>query len=330
MQPKTVLRKSTLRDYIYILTGMAIFSIGFSMLILPHKIVTGGMAGFSTLVYFATGEHIPVWVTMLVANIILLIVGFKHLGRTFIVRTIFGATIISFMIGFLETIFSSRPPIVTDPTMSVLMGAVIVGIGVGIYYRHKGSTGGTDTVAAIMEKVSNISIGRTMMVIDVTIVTCSFLLPFDGDLDARIQTRVQTILYGWASIAIYSFIADRIVNADRQAIQFMILSPRWEEIARRVTRESGRGVTTFDGRGFWTKETRTMLIVWCRQYDADRIYEIVRGVDETAYIIQSEARSVYGNGFDPLRLKPVKELEPVHPAAEDTVQVNTPAETIAE
>jgi len=306
----TALSKTEARDYTFILAGMAIYAIGFTVFILPHQIVTGGMAGFSTLIYFATGETIPVWVTMLVANMALLMIGYRVLGHTFIIRTIFGAAILSFMIGSIEGIFTSRPPIVTDPTMSVLMGAVICGIGIGTYYRHKGSTGGTDTVAAIMEKVSNISIGRTMVVIDVTIVTASFLLPFDGDFDARVQARVQTILYGWASIVIYSFIADRIVNADRQAIQFLILSPRWEEIAHCVTRESGRGVTTFEGRGFWTNEPRTMLIVWCRQYDADRIYEIVRRVDETAYIIQSAARSVYGNGFDPLRSKPVKNIEP--------------------
>lgn len=294
---------SAARDYTFIILGMALYAVGFTVFILPHGIVTGGMAGFSTLVFFASGERIPVAFTMFGANLLLLAIGYRVLGRKFIIRTIFGATLLSLMIGSIEGVFTSRPPIVSDMTMSVVMGAVICGIGIGLYYSHKGTAGGTDTVAAIMEKTSNISVGRTMMVIDIAVVTASFFLPFEGDFDARVQARVQTILYGWATIVIYSFITDRWVNADRQTLQFLILSDRWEEIASRITHEIGRGVTTFDGTGYWTGTRRIMLMVWCRQYDAERIYAIVHSVDPGAYIIQSEARSVHGNGFDPLRIK---------------------------
>ncbi|MDE6197436.1 MAG: YitT family protein [Muribaculaceae bacterium] len=310
-----IAKRTEIRDYLLIIAGMALYAIGFTIFILPHQIVTGGMAGFSSLVYFASGCRIPVAVTMYTVNIAMLACGYKILGRTFVVRTIFGATALSFMIGSIEGFFTSRPPLVTDMTMSVAMGAVICGLGIGLYYSHKGSTGGTDTVAALLEKSRNITIGHSMVIVDVTIVTLSFFLPFDGDLDARIQARVQTIIYGWASIVIYSTIANRIVNADKQCIQFLILSPKWDVIARRVTHESGRGVTTFDGTGYWTGEGRKMLIVWCRRYDADRIYEIVRGVDESAYIIQSEATSVYGNGFDPLKTRRLKNIAPKESAA---------------
>lgn len=310
MQTIRLYAHTDVRDYLIIVAGMAIYALGFTVFILPHQIVVGGMAGFSSLVFFASGETVPVAFTMYVTNIAMLLIWFRTLGRKFVVRTVFGATILSGIIGAIEGYFTSRPPIVTDTTMSVLMGSAICGLGIGLYYAHKGSAGGTDIVAAIFEKKSNISIGRTMMIIDIAIVTCSFFLPFEGDMDARIQQRVQTILYGWASIIIYSLLANYIVNLDKQTIQFLILSPRWQEIADRITHESGRGVTTVGGTGFWTGESRTLLIVWCRQYDADRIYEIVRRIDETAYIIQSEARSVYGNGFDPLKTKPRKNIAP--------------------
>lgn len=292
-----------IKDYLLIIAGITLYAIGFTVFILPHEIVVGGMAGFSTLVFFASGSTIPVAVTMYVVNILMLVCWFKVLGREFVVRTVLGATLLSAIIGVIEGYFTSRPPIVTDTTMSVVMGSVICGLGIGLYYSHKGSTGGTDIVAAIFDKKYNISIGRTMMIIDVTIVTCSFLLPFDGDMDARIQSRVQTIIYGWTSIVIYSMVANYLANADKQTIQFLILSDRWKEISDRIAHECGRGVTAFDGKGLWTGETRTLLIVWCRRYDADRIYSIVRETDERAYIIQSNARSVYGNGFDSLRAK---------------------------
>lgn len=298
------------RDYALIIAGMALYAIGFTVFILPHEVVTGGMAGFGTLVYFASGCRIPVAVTMYTVNIAMLAMGYRILGRTFVVRTVFGATALSLMIGALEGIFATRAPLVADITMSVVMGGVICGLGIGLYFSHQGSAGGTDTIAALLEKTHNITLGQSMAFVDVAIVTASFFLPFDGDMDARIQARVQTIVYGWASIVIYSVIANKIANADKQCIQFLILSPRWNEIARRVTRESGRGVTTVDGNGYWTGEDRKLLIVWCRRYDADRIYEIVRGVDETAYIIQSHATSVYGNGFDPLKARRRKPVPP--------------------
>lgn len=294
------------RDYLIIIAGMAVYALGFIAFILPHEIVIGGMAGFSTLVYFASGGLLPVAVTMYATNILMLVCWYRSLGRKFVVRTVFGATILSGIIGMIEGYFTSRPPLVADTTMSVLMGSVICGIGIGMYYSHKGSAGGTDIVAAIFEKKLNISIGRTMMIIDVAIVTCSFFLPFDGDIDARIQGRVQTIIYGWASIVIYSLVANYMVNADKQTIQFFILSSEWARIADKIAHECGRGVTSFDGKGLWTGENRTMLVVWCRQYDADRIYSIVQSIDAGAYIVQSAAKSVYGNGFDTLRVKKVK------------------------
>lgn len=310
MQPAPFYANTRVRDYLIIIAGMAMYAIGFTVFILPHEIVIGGMAGFSSLVFFGTGGLVPVAFTMYAVNIFMLVFWFRTLGRKFVVRTVFGATILSLMIGSIEGWFTSHPPIVTDTTMSVLMGSVICGIGIGLYYAHKGSAGGTDIVAAIFERKANISIGRTMMIIDMAIVTCSFFLPFDGSLDQRVQCRVQTIIYGWTSIIIYSVLADYMVKLDRQTIQFLILSPRWHDIADRITHESGRGVTTVDATGFWTGEGRKLLIVWCRQYDCDRIYEIVRRIDEGAYIIQSEARSVYGNGFDPLRMKPRKVIRP--------------------
>ncbi len=93
-----------------------------------------------------------------------------------------------------------------------------------------------------------------MMIIDVSIVALSFFLPFDGDMEARIQSRTQTIIYGWLAIYIYSWLADRYIDKGKQTIQFIILSEKWETIAYRITHETGRGVSMWDGTGYWTGE----------------------------------------------------------------------------
>ncbi len=301
---KSFYRSRSISDYIIIIAGLILYAVGFTVFILPHQIVIGGMAGFSSLVYFGSGELIPVGVTMYVANMLMLAGGYKVLGKQFVLRTIFGATLLSLMIGSIENYFTSHPPIVEDVLMSVIIGAVLCGVGVGLYYAHNGSAGGTDIVVAFFDKLGKSRLGRTMMIVDISIVTCSFFLPFEGDLDARIQSRAQTIIYGWTSIFIYSYLADKIVNADRQTKQLLILSPKWEEIAYAIAHEAHRGVTILNGSGYWTKEERTMLMVWCRQYDAEVIYDIVDKIDRNAFIISSDASSVYGNGFDPLKRKP--------------------------
>ncbi len=292
-----------LRDLAFITLGIIIYAIGFTVFILPHHIVIGGMAGFSTLIYYATGGLLPLAAIMYGTNILLLICGYRYLGHGFVLRTIFGTTLLSMLIGLVEGYFTTHPPIVTSAPMSVMIGAVLLGLGIGIYYSHHGTTGGTDIVAAIMEHISDISMGRVMMIIDVTIVALSFFLPFDGDMEARVQTRSQTIIFGLLSIVVYSWLADYYIAQGKQTIQFIILSEKWDTMAHRITHETGRGATVWDAQGYWTGDQKKMMLVWCRQTDVDSILRIAHEVDPTAYVTTSIVRSVYGNGFDRLRIK---------------------------
>lgn len=292
-----------LRDLAFITLGIIIYAIGFTVFILPHHIVIGGMAGFSTLIYYATGGLLPLAAIMYGTNILLLICGYRYLGHGFVLRTIFGTTLLSMLIGLVEGYFTTHPPIVTSAPMSVMIGAVLLGLGIGIYYSHHGTTGGTDIVAAIMEHISDISMGRVMMIIDVTIVALSFFLPFDGDMEARVQSRSQTIIFGLLSIVVYSWLADYYIAQGKQTIQFIILSEKWNTMAHRITHETGRGATVWDAQGYWTGDQKKMMLVWCRQTDVDSILRIAHEVDPTAYVTTSTVRSVYGNGFDRLHIK---------------------------
>lgn len=291
------------RQLLVITLGMLIYTIGFTVFILPHGVVIGGMAGFSTLVFYATAEKVPVAVTMYGVNILLLLLGARELGRGFVGRTIFGATVLSVMIGATEGYFTSHAPLVTDITLSVTLGAVLLGVGIGLYYSHNGTAGGTDIVAALMAKKYNISVGRVMMIVDMSIVACSFFLPFDGSLEERVQVRTQTILYGWLSIFLYSYITDVFLKAGRQTVQLLIISTRWHEVGSRIAKETGRGVTTWSGEGFWTGESRKLMLVWCRKPQLAHMMEIIRDEDPHAYVTDTYVRSVYGNGFDAIPSK---------------------------
>lgn len=291
------------KDYVFIVLGLLLYALGFTAFILPHEVVIGGVAGVSTLVYFATGGLVPVAVTQYGVNLLLLAMAFKIVGRTFVLRTIFGTTVISVFIGMMEGYFMSNPPLIPDISMSVILGAILCGVGVGTIFIHNGSSGGTDIVAAMVSKVSNVSIGRTMIFTDMTIVLLSLLLPFDGSLEARIQARVPIIVYGWVVTFIIAYLTDMIINTNRQAVQFYIFSTKWEKIADSIIDEAHRGVTVLDGEGWYSKKEIKVLMVWCRKIEAVTIFRIVKSIDEEAFITQTHANGVYGKGFERLKIK---------------------------
>lgn len=292
------------KDYIVIIFGLLLYAIGFTAFILPHEVVIGGVAGISTLVYFASGKLIPVAITQYATNLILLAMAFKIVGKTFVMRTIFGATVISLFIGILENIFMGLShPIMQDTAISVILGGIMCGTGVGLIFIHNGSSGGTDIVAAMVSKVSNVSIGRTIIFVDMSIVACSIFLPYNGTFTERIEARVPVMVYGFIVTFIISYMCDMIINTNRQATQFVIFSHKWEEIASRINAEAHRGVTVMDGMGWYSKQEVKVLMCWCRKIESVTIFRIVKSIDDNAFITQSNVNGVYGKGFDTMRVK---------------------------
>ena len=295
---------TNIKDYLFIILGLLIYGVGFTAFILPHKIVIGGLSGVGTLVYFATDGKISVAVTQYVCNLILLAFAFKIVGKTFVLRTIFGATVISLAIGIFENIFMNlEHPLIPDMSMSAILGAILCGVGIGITFVHNGSSGGTDIVAAMVSKVSNVSIGRTMIFTDMLIVSLSLFLPFEGNFEARITARVPVIVYGWVITFIVAYMCDMIINTNRQATQFIIFSSKWAEIADMVNQEAHRGVTVVDAEGWYSKQKIKVLMVWCRKIESVTIFRIVKSVDDNAFITQANVNGVYGKGFDTMKVK---------------------------
>ncbi|MDE7402601.1 MAG: YitT family protein [Muribaculaceae bacterium] len=292
------------RDYVSIIFGLAIYALAFTACILPHEIVIGGMAGVSTLIYFASGGLVPVAISSYVLNLVLLAIAYKIVGRTFVLRTIFGVTVVAVFIGLFEGYFMGLGhPLIPDRTVSLVLGGILCGVGIGTCFIHNGSSGGTDIVAACVSKLSNASIGRIMIYTDMLIVSCSLFLPFSGTFEQRIEARIPTIVYGIMVTFIVSFITDQIINSNRQATQFFIFSNKWQEIADHVLNEARRGVTVIDGEGWYSKHNVKILLVYCRKIESVTIFRIVKSIDEDAFITQGAVNGVYGQGFDKMKVK---------------------------
>lgn len=286
----------TSRDYVLISFGIFMYAFGFSAFIFPEKVVIGGLAGFGTLVYFVTewlfGYGVPVAITSYAMNLFLLALAFRTVGKQFVLRTIYGATCISLFIGVLTPLFPG--PLVEQQTfMNIIIGGMLCGIGIGIAFTHNGSTGGTDIIAAMVSKRSNVSIGRVMLYFDMCIISSSFLL----------FHQIDKVVYGFVVLVIVSYMADLIVDTSRQAVQFTIFSPHWEKIATAINNKANRGCTVIDGMGWYTRQDVKILLVMCRKIESVTIFRIIKSIDENAFITQANVNGVYGKGFDALKLR---------------------------
>ena len=142
------------KDYTMITVGLLCYCFGYSAFLLPEKIVTGGVTGLASLLYFGFGWNIAI--TYYVINAILLAIAFRTVGKQFVIRTVIGATIATLLLGIMVPLFKA-PIVAQQPFMNVIIGAVLCGMGLGIVFTHNGSSAGTDIIAAMVTKHSNIS-----------------------------------------------------------------------------------------------------------------------------------------------------------------------------
>ncbi len=279
----------TAKDYFFITLGVAVYAFGFATFILPHDVVIGGMAGLSTILYFTTG--IPIAVGNYGMNLILLAIAYKIVGRQFVVGTIFGATMISVMMGIAIPLCQGL--ITLDPFLSCVIGGIMAGTGIGVAFVHNGSTGGTDIVAAMVNKYTNVTIGRTMIYMDMCIISSSFFL----------FHKVETVIYGFIVLFMSSYMADLMINSNRQAVQFTIFSAKWQEIATAVNNQAHRGCTVLSGMGWYSKQEVKVLLVMCRKIESVNIFRIIKSIDRDAFITQANVNGVYGKGFDQMKVR---------------------------
>ena len=278
------------RDYVLIIFGLCIYAFGFTAFVLPERVVIGGLVGIGSLVYFLTG--IPVAITSYSLNLMLLAFAYKLVGTQFVLRTIFGATILNGLIGLMQPLFP-EPLIEQQTFMNIIIGSMMCGVGIGIVFTHNGSTGGTDIVAAMVSKHTNVSIGRTMLYVDFLIVSSSYFL----------FHSIDNIVYGLVVTILAAFMADQVINTNRRAVQFTIISQRWEEIANAINNEAHRGCTVLNGMGWYSRHEVKVLLVMCRKIESVTIFRIVKSVDKDAFITQANVNAVYGQGFDMVKLK---------------------------
>lgn len=277
------------KDYITIVIGLMLYAFGWNAFLLPCQITTGGVTGIGALIFYATGT-VPIALTYVVINTILLIISVKQLGLKFSVRTIFGVATLTVLLSFFQLFI--KKGFVDEPFMATVIGAILCGTGIGIVFTANGSTGGTDIVAALLNKHRHITLGRAFVYADVMIILSSYL----------IFHSVEKIVYGLTAMAITSYTLEMVINGNRQSVQFLIISQHYAKIADRINLIP-RGVTVIDGMGWYSKQPSKVLIVLAKRSESITIFKMIKEIDPQAFISQSAAIGVYGEGFDQIKTK---------------------------
>lgn len=294
MKPQTLKTLNQLRDFLFMSVGIVCYVIGYVCFQLPYHITGGGVAGLASVIYFGSG--IPPQYTYLVVNLFLLILALKILGIKFMVNTIYAVGFMTIAITVAQKIMmvnGSIPQILGSQSfMACVIGAAMEGIGIGIVFLNNGSTGGTDIIAACINKYRDLSLGQVLLISDVLVVSSNYI----------VFHKVELLLYGYCSMVIETFMIDYVMNSARQSVQFLIISQRYNAIAKAVNR-AGRGVTVVDGMGWYTQSSQKVLIILARRRESTRLFRIIKEVDPKAFVSQSKVVGVFGNGFDKIKGK---------------------------
>ena len=289
---RQVLLRET-RDYLMIAIGMILYGIGWTVFLLPNDITTGGVPGIASIVFWATG--FPVQYTYFLINAVLLMLALKILGFKFSIKTIFAVFTLTFFLSLIQKLTADMHLLQDQPFMACVLGASFCGSGICIAFSSNGSTGGTDIIAAIINKYRDITLGRVMMICDMIIITSSYFVLKDW----------EKVVYGFVTLYVCSFVLDQIVNSARQSVQFFIISKKYQEIGKEIN-ALHRGVTVIDATGLYTGQEQKMMFVLAKKRQSTTIFRIINDIDPTAFVSQSAVIGVYGEGFDHFKLKKSK------------------------
>lgn len=281
-----------IHEYIFIAFGLFLYAGAWKAFLLPHQITGGGVTGIGALVFYASG--VPISLTYFAINAVLLLIAVRSVGLKFSLRTIYGVAILTIFFSILP-----QAPVGTfvgekEDFMACIIGGLLSGVGIGIVFLSNGSSGGTDIIAKVVNKYRNITLGRILLYCDVLIISSSYFLEIGS---------IERIVYGLTALTTTTLAVDMVINGVRQSVQFFIFSKEYELIATQINTEVHRGVTILDGMGWYSKEPVKVITVIARKNESIKIFRIVKEIDPNAFISQSSAIGVYGEGFDIIKGK---------------------------
>lgn len=282
------------RDYVTITFGLIIYLLAYFGFIYSHEITSGGLAGIASVISWAF--DVPFSLPYNLINLTLLGIALKVLGWRFSVKTIYSVILLGISTTLIERyilpLMRDSLPLQDQPAMAMVLGSILIGLSLSMVFSSNGSTGGTDIVAAIVNKYKPISIGRSLMYIDAVTVTASWFVFEDPD----------KLVFSMVQILVTNFSLDYFLDGTKQSVQFLIMTRYPEEMAKKILNDVKRGVTFIKGQGAYSGQDIQILMVVARKSMANDVLRAIKEVDPKAFTTKTNTNNVYGEGFDAIKV----------------------------
>lgn len=288
-------------DYLLILTGSIILASGYVYFITPHKIVPGGVYGIAIVVHYLTEgvftiwpDGIPVGLFGLILNIPLTIIGIKILGPRFGIKTIVGFVLASvFIDGITYFRVDGNIPLVDDVLLSCVFGGVLIGFGLGLIFKSRATSGGSDIIAMIIAKYTRLQLGKLMIYVDSTIVLFGLVAFQDWHIP----------LYSWVAIYITGRAIDMTLEGADYNKALLIISKKHLEIKDKILIDLERGGTYLKGEGLFTGDEKQIIYTVVSRREVAILEEYISKIDPDAFITVMDTKEILGEGFQSLKSK---------------------------
>lgn len=269
-----------LKRIIGIVLGAIIVAISINTLIIPNKIADGGITGIAIILHYLLNW--PISWTVLFLNLPLFVIGWKMVGRTFLVYSVLGVS--GFYIAL--SVSSIAPSLTNDALLAAIFGGVVSGIGMGIIFRSRGSLGGTDILAVFFSRTTSFSVGQVLMGIDAIIFIVTAIL-----------LRPEMAMYAM----IYMFIATKMIDLVQEGLNHsksvLVVTSEPEAIAQAIMEKLDRGVTLFNAVGAYSRENKQVVYCVINRTEISQVKEIIHTKDPRAFLAISDVPEVVGEGF---------------------------------
>ena len=283
---------SGIKYWAFLNLGILFMAVGIYFFKAPNGFATGGVSGISIIL----ANIFPVLsqaVYMMIINVILIIVGLFILGKECGWLTIFCSLMLSLENWVLELLFPLTAPLTSFPLLELVYAVLLTGIGSAIIFKCKASSGGTDIVALILKKHTNMNVGTALLCTDFIIALFTFVKFTDSGISLAVQTGLFSMLGLFAKV----FVVDDILDSINMCKSFTIITTKPEEIEKYILVDIHHGATIIKGEGAYTGDERTVIMTVCRRSEAIRIRQFVYKTDPHAFIIINKTSEIMGKGF---------------------------------
>jgi uncharacterized membrane-anchored protein YitT (DUF2179 family) len=278
-------------SYSFIIIGSFILATGFVMFITPYKIIPGGVYGISIVLHYLFGT--PVGLMALVFDIPLTILGIKILGPRFGFKTVLGFSLTAIFTDTLTYFWGYEPLVKGDALLSSIFGGVLLGVGIGLIFKAKATSGGSDIVAMMINKYTKIPLGLLMIYVDSCIVLVGLVVFRDWKIP----------LYSWIVIFITGKVIDIVLEGISYEKSLFIISEKHEEIRDKIINNLNRGGTYINGKGMYNMADRKIIFTVVSRRELALLEEYIHNIDPNAFLTVLDAREILGEGFGSLKDK---------------------------